>query len=61
MTMALTSIFGNFIMALIVSSIFYNLPVDTSSFYGRSALVFFAVLMNAFASMLEVSAYLPAT
>ncbi|KAJ8078446.1 Multidrug resistance protein [Marasmius tenuissimus] len=56
MSMALTSIFGNFIMALIVSSIFYNMPVDTSSFYGRSALLFYAVLINAFASMLEIFA-----
>ncbi|OJD13659.1 hypothetical protein AJ78_05895 [Emergomyces pasteurianus Ep9510] len=54
LTMTLTSIIGNFVMALIVASIFYNLPNDTSSFFGRGALLFFAILMNAFATVLEV-------
>ncbi|PSN60936.1 putative multidrug resistance ABC transporter [Corynespora cassiicola Philippines] len=44
----------NSIMALIISSIFYNLPSDTSSFFGRAALLFFAILMNAFSSALEM-------
>ncbi|EEB98869.1 hypothetical protein MPER_01548, partial [Moniliophthora perniciosa FA553] len=50
----LATILGNFAMSLIVGSIFYNLKEDTQSFYGRSALLFYAVLMNAFASLLEV-------
>ncbi|KAL0581116.1 Multidrug resistance protein [Marasmius crinis-equi] len=54
MTMSLTTVIGNFCMSLIVSSIFYNLPQDTSSFYSRSALVFYAVLLAAFASILEI-------
>lgn len=65
-------------MGLIVSSVFYNLPMvsggsasgvqlvcadgfvllrfhqDTSSFYSRGALLFFAILLNAFGSALEV-------
>ncbi|KAJ9113734.1 ABC multidrug transporter afr2 [Naganishia adeliensis] len=45
---------GNFIMALIVSSVFYNLPSDTSSFYARGSLLFFAILLNAFSSALEI-------
>lgn len=45
---------GNFIMALIISSVFYNLQMTTSSFFQRGALLFFACLMNAFASALEV-------
>ncbi|KAL0574983.1 Multidrug resistance protein [Marasmius crinis-equi] len=53
-SMALTTIIGNFIMGLIVSSIFYNLPEDTSSFYSRSALIFYAVLLAAFSSVLEI-------
>ncbi|KAK7047753.1 Multidrug resistance protein [Paramarasmius palmivorus] len=54
MSVMLTTIIGNFIMALIVSSIFYNLKTDTGSFYSRSALLFYAVLMNAFSSILEI-------
>jgi ATP-binding cassette, subfamily G (WHITE), member 2, PDR len=48
------AIIGNFIMALIISSIFYNLKATTLSFYSRGALLFFATLMNAFASSLEI-------
>ncbi|KAF9000473.1 ABC-2 type transporter-domain-containing protein [Cyathus striatus] len=50
----ITMVIGNFIIALIISSIFYNLDSTTNSFYSRGALLFFAVLMNAFASNLEV-------
>lgn len=46
---------ANTIMALIISSVFYNLQMTTSSFFQRGALLFFACLMNAFASALEVS------
>ncbi|KZO90913.1 hypothetical protein CALVIDRAFT_602620 [Calocera viscosa TUFC12733] len=35
-------------------SVFYNLSEDTSSFYSRGALLFFAILMNAFSSALEI-------
>lgn len=54
MSMTLTSVIGNIIMSLIVSSVFYNLSDDTSSFYSRGALLFFAILLNAFASALEI-------
>uniref|UniRef100_A0A0W0FAX3 Putative multidrug resistance protein cdr1 n=1 Tax=Moniliophthora roreri TaxID=221103 RepID=A0A0W0FAX3_MONRR len=54
MSLALTSIFGNATMGLIISSIFFNLQPTTDSFYSRSALLFFAVLMNAFSSVLEI-------
>ncbi|OQE87608.1 hypothetical protein PENNAL_c0019G10752 [Penicillium nalgiovense] len=49
-----TALIGNFIMALIIGSVFVNLPKDTSSFYSRGALLFFAVLLNAFSSALEI-------
>ncbi|PQE27601.1 ABC transporter Cdr4 protein [Rutstroemia sp. NJR-2017a BBW] len=49
-----SALIGNFIMALIIGSVFYDLPETTSSFYSRGALLFFAVLMNAFASALEI-------
>lgn len=44
----------NAVMALILGSMFFNLKNDTSSFYYRSGVIFFALLFNAFASQLEV-------
>ncbi|KAL4885009.1 ABC-2 type transporter-domain-containing protein [Aspergillus karnatakaensis] len=49
-----TALIGNFAMALIIGSVFFNLANDTSSFYYRGALLFFAVLLNAFSSALEI-------
>lgn len=49
-----TQIFGNFAMALILGSVFFNLKQDTNSFFQRGAVLFFAVLMNAFGSALEI-------
>ncbi|KAF9269259.1 hypothetical protein L218DRAFT_851868 [Marasmius fiardii PR-910] len=54
MSLSLVTILGNFCMGLITSSIFYNLSEDTSSFYSRSALLFYAVLLAAFQSILEI-------
>ncbi|KAA8901298.1 ABC-2 type transporter-domain-containing protein [Sphaerosporella brunnea] len=54
MSMTLSGAIGNSIMALIIGSVFYNLPKDTSSFFSRGALLFFAVLLNAFSSALEI-------
>ncbi|WEW58654.1 Multidrug resistance protein [Emydomyces testavorans] len=54
MSMTLTSVIGNIIMSLIISSVFYNLPNNTTSFFSRGSLLFFAILMNAFASSLEI-------
>ncbi|CAH6723460.1 pleiotropic ABC efflux transporter of multiple drugs Cdr1p [[Candida] jaroonii] len=48
------SIFGQAVMGLILSSVFYNLDQTTGSFYYRGAAMFFAVLYNAFASLLEI-------
>lgn len=45
---------GNFFEALILASIFLNLPNDTSSFFRRGALLFMLVLLNAFGSLLEI-------
>lgn len=53
-TLTLTQLFGNFSMALIISSVFYDLPQTTGSFFSRSAVLFFAILLNAFGSALEV-------
>lgn len=54
-SLTLGALIGNFAMALIIGSVFYNLQETTSSFFQRGALLFFALLMNAFASALEVS------
>ncbi|KAH8161694.1 hypothetical protein CIB48_g6544 [Xylaria polymorpha] len=48
------ALIGNFITALIVGSVFYNLQPTTASFYQRGSLIFFACLLNAFASALEI-------
>ncbi|KAI1497952.1 ABC-2 type transporter-domain-containing protein [Biscogniauxia marginata] len=53
-SLMLGSLFGNFAVALIVGSVFYNLQFSTSSFFQRGALLFFACLLNAFASALEI-------
>lgn len=53
-SLSIGALVGNFIMALIISSVFYNLRPTTDSFYQRGALLFFACLMNAFASALEI-------
>ncbi|PWY81726.1 hypothetical protein BO94DRAFT_587429 [Aspergillus sclerotioniger CBS 115572] len=49
-----SALIGNFIIALIVASVFFNLPDTTASFYSRGALLFYAVLLNAFSSALEI-------
>ncbi|QKX55294.1 uncharacterized protein TRUGW13939_02386 [Talaromyces rugulosus] len=54
MSNTLAGVIGNILMSLIISSMFYQLKVNTSSFYQRSSLMFFAILMNAFASVLEI-------
>ncbi|ODV86673.1 hypothetical protein CANARDRAFT_6249 [[Candida] arabinofermentans NRRL YB-2248] len=55
-SITLFSVIANTIMGLILSSLFYNLPNSTDSFYRRSGSMFLAVLFNAFSSMLEVMA-----
>jgi ATP-binding cassette subfamily G (WHITE) protein 2 (PDR) len=41
-----SAIIGNAIISIILGSMFYNLPSDTSSFFSRGALIFFMVLLN---------------
>ncbi|KAK9454813.1 ABC-2 type transporter-domain-containing protein [Dipodascopsis uninucleata] len=53
-TLLVTLVVSQAIMGLVVASIFYNLRFNTGSFYYRGALIFFAVLMNAFSSALEI-------
>ncbi|KAF9764062.1 hypothetical protein IL306_002905 [Fusarium sp. DS 682] len=53
-SITLTMLISNLFEGLIISSIFYNLPFNTTSFYRRTILLFFIVLINAFASILEI-------
>ncbi|OAX78545.1 hypothetical protein ACJ72_07147 [Emergomyces africanus] len=53
-SITISSLFGNTLVALIIASIFYNLKSDTSTFFQRGSLLFFAVLMNALGCGLEV-------
>ncbi|KAK5110105.1 hypothetical protein LTR62_006239 [Meristemomyces frigidus] len=53
-SLTFTQLFGNFAMALILGSVFYNMQLTTQSFFQRGAVLFFAVLLNAFGSALEI-------
>jgi len=50
----LTMLTVNFFEALIIASIFFNLPQNTDSFFRRGGMLFMVTLMNAFGSMMEV-------
>lgn len=54
MGIVIAGAFFNALMALVISSIFYNLPNDTAALYHRGALLFFGILMASFASALEI-------
>ncbi|PGH14867.1 hypothetical protein AJ79_02729 [Helicocarpus griseus UAMH5409] len=54
MSLTLSALIGNFCVSLILGSVFYNMDNTTESFYRRGALLFFAILMSAFASALEI-------
>ncbi|KAK5733163.1 Multidrug resistance protein [Elasticomyces elasticus] len=53
-SLTFTQLFGNFAMALVIGSVFYNLSMTSQSFFQRGAVLFFAVLLNAFGSALEI-------
>ncbi|KAI1615041.1 ABC drug exporter AbcA [Exophiala viscosa] len=53
-SITITQLAGNCINALVVSSLFYNLQANSDSLRSRSSLIFFAVLLNAFGSALEI-------
>lgn len=41
-------------MAVIIGSVFLNLKDDSDHLFKRGAVIFFAILLNAFGSALEV-------
>ncbi|OAL54233.1 BcATRO, ABC transporter [Pyrenochaeta sp. DS3sAY3a] len=53
-SLTLTQLFSNFIMSLVAASVFYNLKNTTSSFTPRGSLLYFALLLNGIASILEM-------
>ena len=53
LTPPLSAIIGNAIVSIILGSIFYDMPENTGSFYGRGVLLFFTVLTNTFLGAFE--------
>lgn len=51
----IVTVLGNFILSLILGSVFYHLSDTSASFTDRCILLFFALLFNALNSALEVS------
>ncbi|KAJ5190035.1 CDR ABC transporter [Penicillium cf. griseofulvum] len=54
MSMTLATLVGNICMALIISSLFYDTPDNTDSYYRLGSLLFFAIMIIAFSSSLEI-------
>lgn len=53
-SITLSQILGNVFMSICVSTMFLNMKANTAEFFSRTAVLFFAVLFNAFSSLLEV-------
>lgn len=52
--MTVGMLIANLVLGLIVSSLFYNMKMDTGSFFTRGCVLFVSILFNAFASALEI-------
>lgn len=55
LALPISFIAGNVIIALIVSSVFYNLDNNAGSISARGVLIFYSVLLNGFMTGLEVN------
>ncbi|KAF1948168.1 putative ABC transporter [Byssothecium circinans] len=53
-SLTIEQLVGNTIFCLVISSVFYDLPTTTDSFRGRGVLLFWATLIIAFSSSLEI-------
>lgn len=51
----IASLLYNLILALMLGSMFFDMKADSATFYYRGGVIFFSLLLNAFASQLEVS------
>ncbi|KAF3807378.1 ZEB2-regulated ABC transporter 1 [Colletotrichum gloeosporioides] len=50
----ISSLVYNIIVGFVLGSMFFNMKTDSSTFYYRGGIIFFALLFNAFASEMEV-------
>ncbi|KAK6515723.1 GTPase-activating protein [Arthrobotrys megalospora] len=55
LTSTVTHSVGNVVMALIIGSIFFGAPQSTASFFSKTGLLFFAILLNALGSITEIN------
>jgi hypothetical protein len=46
---------ANAVLALVLASVFYNLPITSDSMDRRSVLIFFSLMLTAFMPAFEVS------
>lgn len=53
-TFFLVTVFGMFMISLVLGSVFYDLPDTADSMNRRCILLYFAILFNALMSALEV-------
>lgn len=53
LTPPISGIVGNTVVSVILGSLFYNMPDDTSSFFGRGVLLFFTILTNTLLASFE--------
>lgn len=53
LTPTISGIVGNAVISIILGSMFYNMPNDTSSFFGRGVLLFFTILTNTLLASFE--------
>lgn len=53
-SVTVSNVVCNIIVSIFIATIFKHLKFNTESFYSRTAVLFFAVLFNAFCSLLEV-------
>lgn len=53
------SLLYNMVLALMLGSMFFDMKPDAATFYYRGGVIFFSLLLNAFASQLEVSVTAP--
>lgn len=51
----IASLLYNIVLALMLGSMFFDMKADSATFYYRGGVIFFSLLLNAFASQLEVS------
>lgn len=54
-TATVTTILGQIMMALVIGSIFYGTPQNTSAFFQKGGVLFFAVLLNALIAIGEIN------